>query len=1070
MLYLYQSNRLEDLADMLHTLYRAAPPAEPLAAEHVIVQSQGMRRYLNRFLAEADGIAANLTFKLPAGFNWQLMRDILPDLPELNPFSPGVMRWRLLKLFSDGRFAQSENFAASRTALGSYLSGSDTAAYQLAGQLADIFDQYLVYRPEWIDAWQKGRLLGLGDDEKWQAELWRELHAAAPGALHRVGMWQAVLDALANDKTVQTALPERLFVFGISTLAPMYLQLLKALAEHIDVHIFALNPGEHHWGNIISPAQILQHTDSDNLEAAGHPLLASLGKQGRDFFDALAQAECKFSCDAYSEAPDSDSLLHRLQFDIQTLQLPQAGGSPDNSIRLVSAHSPLRELHILKDHLLDLLEKNPEWQPHDIAVLTPDIAPYHPFIEAVFGQSTGSGRALPYSVSDTKIRHRQPLLDALAHTLEIFAGRFEVDTVLELLESDNVLTQFGLSRQDLPLLHEAVAELNIRWGWNGAMRGGSTLYTWQQGLQRIILGWMLPENQSLWQNTAAWHTRADHLPTLSRFSRLLDTLGRHYRLWQTPADSAAWADRVRSLKNDLLFAGEADSAAEQELETTLAGWQAEAALAGFDGLLTRDTALRHIGRFLDSESEAGFLRSGITFCGMVPMRSLPFKAICLLGLNDKAFPRNTKAAAYDLIARHPRAGDRARRDDDRYLFLEALLSAREHLYLSYIGRSIQNNDELTPSPLISELVDTLAVMTGRSSADWQQRHIAQHPLQAFSHRYFQDGPLFSSRSDYAEALNRPSEIPPFFVSEAESEAESDTPVLIRQNDLLAFWQNPPRYWLQNRLNWRAPFHDDAWDAAEPFEPAAPQTLETGYTDARRQHTDFAQTAAVMHARSQFPEAELGKLWQTAYETQASRLDGEYLNSPPLPDAPYRLEIGRFELEGSLDQLTQAGRVTTGSQSSPRTVAWLLQHLILNAVRPQGMAECYSHHLPFGQKPKSLPPLEQTQAKALLEPWLAYYLMGQTRPLPFFAKTCLEAAEAYLSNSAQSQLTPQERLMKKAYSAFYGNAGGRSVAQVEYTDVKTAFARSETDPLKDPLFLAILHSTLIPVLEHSGKAV
>lgn len=79
------------------------------------------------------------------------------------------------------------------------------------------------------------------------------------------------------------------------------------------------------------------------------------------------------------------------------------------------------------------------------------------------------------------------------------------------------------------------------------------------------------------------------------------------------------------------------------------------------------------------------------------MRSLPFKVICLLGLNDGDFPRNTKAAVFDLVAKHPAKGDRARRDDDRYLFLEALISAREILYLSYIGRDIRKDEELAPS-------------------------------------------------------------------------------------------------------------------------------------------------------------------------------------------------------------------------------------------------------------------------------------------------------------------------------------------------------------------------------------
>ncbi|WP_274570768.1 exodeoxyribonuclease V subunit gamma [Neisseria leonii] len=1064
MLYLYQSNRLEDLAGMLHAVHRAQPPAEPLAAEDILVQSQGMRRYLTRFLAGRDGIAANLNFLLPAKFHWHLMRQALPDLPALSPFAPGVMRWRLLKRFSDG--LDGSGFSAARAALSGYLAGGSLAAYQLAGQLADIFDQYLVYRPEWLDAWQQNRTLNLGSDEIWQAELWRYLNEDSGSNLHRVGMWRALSAALSEPERTAVKLPPRLSVFGISVMAPVHLQLLQAVSQHTDVHIFALNPSEHYWGNIISPAQILQNGVSDGLEAAGHPLLASLGKQGRDFFDALSQAEPQLALAPYPDAPASDSLLHRLQYDIQTLQLPEPRHTPDNSIRIVSAHSPLRELQILKDHLLDLLEQHPDWQPHDIAVLTPDIEPYHPFIEAVFGQTAG-GRALPYSVSDIKIRRRRPLFDALAQALAVLESRFEIDTVLQLLGHEAVLSRFGLTRQDLPLLHEAAAELNIRWGWDAQMRGGNGLYTWQQGLDSMTAGWLLPENGGLWQHTAAWHTGTGHLPVLSRFHQFARTLSRHYHLWQTPADTVGWIDRLRTLKNELFQPAESDQAAEIQLEEALADWQAEASLAGFSGTLPPETVLRHIGRFLDSESEAGFLRSGITICGMVPMRSLPFKAVCLLGLNDKTFPRNTKAAAFDLIAQHPRAGDRARRDDDRYLFLEALMSAREHLYLSYIGRSIRNNDELAPSPLVSELADTLDSMCGHSSGTWQKQLIEQHPLQPFSARYFQNGPLISSRSDYAQARQRPSETAPFFTPPENGEdAPSGKPPVIRQADLIEFWQNPPRYWLRHRLDWRAPWHGSDSEAAEPFEPPQADAVADAYTEARRRHLDFATAAEPLHARSQLPEAELGKLWQQQYEAQARRLDGRLLSAAPLPDTSYRLHIGGMILEGSLDSLTAEGRITTGRESTAHFIARLLQHLILNAVRPQNMAHFAGHHLTLGKETATFTALPDAGTAAdLLVPWLDYYRQGQIRPLPFVPHTALKAAQAFIKPESKSGKTPEERLNAAAHQSYFGRNSGQT-ARADYPENATAFAR-RTPPPDDPLFARILHDTLIPALTACG---
>ncbi|UOO83207.1 exodeoxyribonuclease V subunit gamma [Uruburuella testudinis] len=1063
MLYLHQSDRLENLARVFAGLQQLMPLENPLAPEEIVVQSQGMRRYLNTYLARELGVAANLKFSLPAGLTWRLMRECLPGIPELSPFAPEVMRWRLLGLFQSEAFQTASEYRTAHTALQSYLNSSESAAYQLSGQLADIFDQYLVYRPQWITAWQQGQLIGLGDDEIWQAALWRFLDDGSGHALHRVAMWQQLLDALSADK-----LPERLFVFGIATLAPMYLQLLQAVAEHCDVHIFALNPSSEYWGNVIEAAQILNSSDDIDLSQSGHPLLASLGKQGRDFFDALAEAPITEEHSYFSEPLQTASLLKRLQHDIQTLSLPDAAQSAllhDGSIRIHAAHSPLRELQILKDQLLAILAEHPDWQPHDIAVLTPNIEPYSPYIEAVFGQAQGGAQALPYSVSDVKLSRRQPLLYALEQTLELLESRFEVDRLLPLLDSDLVLARFELSREDLPLLHDTIAALNIHWGLDGDMRrrhgAANTLFTWQQGLERLVLGWLLPESSNpVWQNLSAWHSDPNQIAVFSRFSALIRTLAELYHSWQQPADISAWCERVRKLLAALFLPGTDDQHALQQIEQALARWQAEAELAAFAGNLPQHTAIRHLQHFLSSQSQAGFLRGGITFCSMVPMRSLPFKVICLLGLNDGNFPRNTKAAAFDLIARHPQKGDRARRDDDRYLFLEAIISAREILYLSYVGRSISNDDELAPSALLSELIDTLAAMSGQRSSILAADLVQQHPLQAFSHRYFapsarSDG-LISSRSDYAAALNRPAAAGSTFFHAPLTEAAATA--AIRQEDFIRFWRNPVRSWLQHTLSWREPYTDEAWDAAEPFAPLHNGRITEAYTRARRLNHDFTRTAQRLNAESLLPEGELGRLWQQQFQTAAKSLDSQLLHSPAQPPYAYTLTLGGHTLHGSLSQRHRHGLIyfLNEKPSAPEELAYQLQHLIFCAVRPPE-TDAYHSHLLLPGHTETLPAIPQASARAQLQQWLAYFHLGQTRPLPFFARTSSATAKALLDNPADKR----ENAQQKARNEYRGNK--KSTGQRDYTEVKLVFGRDEHEPIDTPLFWNLVEDLLLPLL-------
>ena len=1112
MLHLYQSNRLESLADMMLSVQNERPLPNPLATEHIVVQSQGMRRYIHQFWARHLGIAANLQFRLPAGLAWQLMREAKPDVPEMSPFASEIMQWRLLQLFQSPEFMQDDTFACVRSVLDDYLKKGGLSRYHLAGQIADVFDQYLVYRPDWIEAWSAGRRMAAldahyQDEQSWQAVLWRELDRRSGEALHRVQLWHTLMDALAEGRI--RSLPPRLFVFGLSTLAPMYIALFQQIALHRDVHIFALNPCALYWGDLLEPAQILQRSDEADLALQGHPLLSSWGKQGRDFFNALSEAEAHQEEQHQQFAPEplSDSLLHSLQFHIQNLiqpddacregwrerhfayvseraqhddliaqniarQVQAASGDADaqlvaqlhadSSLQIHSAHSPLRELQILKDQIRLMLQQNPSWQPGDIAVLTPNIEPYAPFIEAVFGQY--SDAPLPYSIADVKLSRKQPALDAVAQTLEVLGSRFEVEKVLALLDNPTILAQWQLTRDDLPLLTESVAQLNIRWGSDETERAqygdDHPLFTWQQGLDRLVLGWMQPAQQNLWHDTAAFDSHPDHLPVFARFVQFVQFLLDTKHEWQTPATIEQWCGRLRHLSQNLLApADDADRQAYQQWESALANWQAQADVAQFTEQIHADTACEHAQHFLHQSSEAGFLRGGITFCSMVPMRSLPFKVICLLGLNDGDFPRNTKAAVFDLIPKHPQKGDRARRDDDRYLFLEAIISARDILYLSYVGRSIRNDDELAPSTLVSELIDTIAAMTGRRSKELAEHWVEQHPLQPFSHRYFIadkiSDDLFSTRQDYAEALNRPREqARPFFSEVLEENSPAPT---VWQDDFIRFWKNPVKAWLQQTLGWREPYRDEAWESAEPFEPQRADKIAAAYLDARRHNQDFQETAVRLDAESLLPAGELGKLWQQNFQAAAKRIDGALLQSPKLPPFAYEIPFDGQTLQGSLGNLYQCGQVfyLDRKPNAPQRIALLLEHLIFCAVESQ-TTETRQTYIVQPEETTLYPEIPSSQAQEMLQKWLTFFNLGQTRPLPFFAKTSLAAAEAY--GKKQSR----EDALNKARTEYHGNKVSKG--QKDYTEVELVFGDEDTGPIEGVLFRRLTEELLAPLLD------
>ena len=1067
MFYVYQSNNLSDLAILFSSVYQhTTTSASVWTATEIIVQSQGMRRYLNHFMAQEHGICANLHFSLPASFIWQLTHQVLPDMPTINPFQTEVLRWRLLDLFGSEQIHQPK-LQQTALALKNYLSRSIHAPYHLAGKLADIFDQYLIYRNDWIKNWQAGKLLNLGKDEIWQAELWQWLTAnsALP---HRADIMQSFLSKLSTAE-----LPERIFVFGIATLAPVYLEALQVIAQHTDVHLFAVNPCAEYWGNVL-PAEALLRNSSLDVNAIGHPLLASLGKQGRDFFDALnAITEAQYMPSVYDECGEiADSLLHRLQNDIQCLQHPKQIEPTyqlqpyDDSIQIVSAHSPLRELQILKEQILQDLQQHPHWQPHDIAVLTPHIEPYLPFIPAVFGQKQGSVSALPYNIADIKVSLQEPLLQLLEKLLLLMQSRFSIDVLQPLLDEVALRKRFNLNDSEVELIKRVWYEQGIRWGADAIMRqeygGKSNHFTWEQARERTVLGWLLPQQHhpTIWQQQLPWFTDIGHTETLARAQQLIDCLIKHHHNWQQTVTIEQWINNTRNLLRDLADDDSLTGTAMQQLETALADWQAQAALAQFDQPIASEIAIEHLRNYLSTTRQAGFLRGGITFCSMVPMRSLPFRCICLLGLNDGDYPRTSKSAAFDLISQHPRRGDRARRNDDRYLFLESILSAQDKLYLSYIGKDIRKNEELAPSALIYELTDILAAMTGTSPLAFNQQHIVHHPLQPFSQRYF-NGNLASSRQDYAQALNRDPCPAPSFLSDlpvTENEVSTD----INIETFIRFWRNPVRCWLQQQLQWQAPYQDPPVSAAEPFSIENSAAIYGAYLYARQQNLDLNEVNQVLSVSGLLPEGELGKIASDNLRIQTLSLDSEILCSPAIADMPFTLQHRQLRLSGIIRHLHQCGQILERHRAptAPDNIELYLRHLLLCATGTS-LTQLQTYEL-YPPKPRILPALPQAEAQKLLANWLDYYQLGQKRPLPFFPKTSLAAATCWYKNRQKKDPPPTHSTEEysAAFKAYMDSHNGKP--QAEYAEVAQVFSRDDELPIDQPLFWNLIEDLLLPL--------
>ncbi|GIU26687.1 exodeoxyribonuclease V subunit gamma [Shewanella schlegeliana] len=785
MLYLVQSNQMEALSQLLANELRSPLPNSPLLMpEHILVQSPGMSTWLRLEIARQNNIAAGLEFPLPSSFIWQLCHTLLEDVPKENAFTKAAMTWKLMELLPT--LIDREDFAP----LANYLNNGnpDSTAnlvdedasvdnatqteqseqnplklYQLCGQIADIFDQYLVYRPDWISAWEANEpsLPPKGDRlspaQAWQPILWRALidfngNTLGKSRYHRANLHQALFDALDDPNTNLDALPRRLFVFGISSMAPQTLDVLHYLAKRIDVIMLNLSPCQHYWGDIVDPRlrarMALQYADKHKLEVewedkleVGNPLLANNGKMGRELLDLLLELpeeHTAFNLDCYQE-PTPNSMLNGVQYDI--LELTTRGQSlgpdaslylslegrrviadSDDSITVRSCHSPLREVETLHDHLLEMLSRPlTEEQiatgvtplaPKDIVIMMPDVAAYAPYIDAVFGAKQG-GHYIPYAIADRGAAQESPLIASFLHLLKINQSRFGLTDILSILEVPAVLRRFELDDESLAVIKRWLEQAGVRWGRDETSRCEYQLpafeqNSWAFGIKRLILGYSFSDDAPLYQERLS--VNGVEGQTAQALGKLLDFIEALDNVHHSLAQACSLIERMAQLEAILENFYEVDDdelVQLQEIREAIVKLNEELNEAGHTTPLTIEVIQNWFNSRL-SESRVGqrYLAGSVNFCTLMPMRSIPFKLVCLLGMNDGVYPRVQHPVGFDLVAQMgPRKGDRSRRLDDRYLFLEAILSAREQLYISYIGNSERDDSERIPSMLVSELIE-----------------------------------------------------------------------------------------------------------------------------------------------------------------------------------------------------------------------------------------------------------------------------------------------------------------------------------------------------------------------------
>ncbi|GAB3626052.1 exodeoxyribonuclease V subunit gamma [Pandoraea terrae] len=1087
MLHLFFSNRFTTLeAAMLRDL--ANMPGDPLQAETIVVPSVAVRRRLELDYASVFGVCANVRLAYLAQWLWDMVGKLL-TVPDSSPFAPDRLVWPLYQCLAQPWVANSPRLAG-------YLGeADDVMRFELADRLAHVYDQYLTYRPDWLERWQSGNTIASGgaeawsdnqrDDERWQAELWRRVLAHLD--IRERHPTLRAIDAIdqLTPETLPPGWPSRVAIFALSSMPPLSMTLVKAMSRLIDIHLYVLNPCESYWFDIVPPARLsyLKTRDGAAHQEVGHPLLAEWGRQTQSHIDLLYADLAQHAVEdrALFQPNPSPTLLAALQNGILALDDGSQGSpddaAPDGTIEVHVCHSLARQIEVLHDRLLACFDAMPDLKPDDVLITVPDLGHAAPLIDAVFGTATPR---IPYLITGLPPTRTNPVARAFTSILALPQRRVAASDLVELARTEAVASRYRLGGNALDSIQNWLHASGARRGWRGdALQrleaggappqrsdaaagdiGAGTAspaerHTLGDAMMRLFLGYALPDRAlpvDDWLPVGG--IEGARAALLGDLARLVDDLDTATVTLQSERTALAWRDLLLGLLEQF-FSDEvmhADDVAEVRMAIEQIG------NAIHDG--APDVAVpvaviaRVLAEALDDPTRGGVPSGRVTFAAIPSLRILPYRVVCMLGMDDGVLPGRVHADEFDLMRALPQRGDRQRRDDERNLFLDLLLAAQDRVWIGYTGRSVRDNSALPPSTAVDELLDFLAALLAPAALGFEAddrakaraRLIVEHPLQPFSPSYF-DGSreaLFSydvangeAARVLVEAASTPASLAaaPRFVTAALPSA-AQTPIAL--DDLMRFWRHPGRAWARDRLGLAlfeaaADVDDDEpflldWSGRDALAARLLPRMLTGDIADRASAAAIDRIARVSH---ELPAGATGAVWRQrelaglralaaqVREAETQGVDEAVLSIELTPRLPTDWTIDMPAawhgdatlatpclLQGRLAPLTPHGLVMFrygGMRPSDLLTAWL-SHLALcahlQAADSPDVAVAPRTHWFGDDDAFALKPV--TDAATVLGHYVALYRLGQARPLPFFARTSWKFASHGRRGDAESE--------------------------------------------------------------------
>jgi exodeoxyribonuclease V gamma subunit len=982
-------------AEIIADLHKEHPVIGVFEKQWIITQTDGINSWLKQHIATSSGIAANMQFIKMNDIVQLLYYRLCPGA--FYVMDKDQMTWTIFAELNTAEFCQ------QFPSIAVYYKNNQPRRAALAAEMADIFDQYQVYRHDQIEKWNKEESID-ESDLNWQVFLWRRMkERISADYADKLDVSRQLLSKLQDPQSAELVcklLPSLRF-FGLAIVTPYYLELFRTLSRIIDVKFYLLNPcPEELWMEDFSDRKIAKLRKRPDLlehRKAGNDLLLNWGTVLRESYLLLLEHDDYVN--SYEVVPSSQgtcqpvTLLEHIQYEIHhNISNAERTAYPaeilyDDSLQINGCFTPVREVEVLYNYLLDQFSKDPSLGARDIVVMVNDIDAYASYIRAIFDNAPVT---IPYSIADESVSGGNTLFTAIRDILLLDAVHFKAEEVLALLESPYIKRRFGFN--DIGEVRRAVQEAGIFFGV-GTSTTDDSLYesteawmvSWEYGLQKIMYGLCMSGEPAYDGGTRPLYpldtAEGADMSDRIRLYHFIQVLVRLMNERKGEKTLSQWSDYMGDIMSQMILEEEDDDedfprfAQLKECITEMDAFS--------DGATISYQTFKQIfmSRLEQERRSNRYAGKGVNFCTMVPMRSVPYKIVAMLGMNFDQFPRQDSVLSFSLMGRgKKRPGDRSVRENDKHLFLETILAARSKLYISYLARDVQKGSELPPSSLVDEMLDYIAL---KADPDFKKQKICIHPLHLFSAKY-RDEALCLPANYLGNSLV---EGTGFRQSEALATEIVET-TASSLDDLSVFFKNPVKYYFNKRLGIYYYEEGEELMDTERFEL---DTLENWGIKDGLLNTPLSYQSFKDHAKKsgRLPLANMGELSFRKLEAQTHPFKKELdrlRNGEELRRIPIHLRLDNTVIEGYLPIYGNRYIIATVSGN-------ILKHAIgawINFIAAIAQEDCPPIELSllykYANKPLVLSlssaQISTTEARVLMSQFINTYQQGQERILSF----------------------------------------------------------------------------------------